>query len=107
MRERHQRLKVGESGDGAVSHAHRFVTLWASLRLIPLPSLAASCIVGSPGAEFCVSSMLYSILLFSPLAEGSRLDGGMLDRRSWTRVEEQLTSCLRMSPLRDGNKGAA
>ena len=36
---------------------HRFVTLCESAFFEPQLSLLFSCIVGSPGAEFCVSSL--------------------------------------------------
>ena len=41
--------------------AYLFVTLWVSCRRDEGASFTASCTLGMPGAEFCVSSMLYAM----------------------------------------------
>ena len=58
----------GSEVKGLVDHAsgrdqspYLFVTLWVSCLRDEVGSFAASCIVGMPGTEFCVSSMLYAM----------------------------------------------
>lgn len=43
---------------GGKGMVYRLVTLWASCLRGAVESFAASCAVGCPGAEFCVSSIM-------------------------------------------------